>query len=156
MKLRNKIIFLLFLFIIELILKSSGIGIISNIELLIIGIVLIEEVQGRDLTIFIIFLTLSMVLEAINFELVAMRGFITALVYLLTNNIFNSFKVLSGNRDLKMLSIVLFSIVIVSIFRSYELLGRVELNIFDLVVNLLVYIIIYRIISKLAPNRYVI
>jgi|GEM_PF-4298417 len=156
MSLRNKTLLLIFFFLIELILKSSGIELISNIELLIIAIVIIEELQGRDFGIYLVFLLLSVALEAVSFELVAMRGFILTLVYLMVNFLFANFKALTNNKDLKILIIVLFSLVLVTIFRSYELMGVISFNFWGVLVNLFLYIIIYKLINRLAPSRYVI
>jgi hypothetical protein len=156
MSFRNKSILLIIFFLVELILKSSGIDIFSNIELLIIGIVIIEELQGRDFGIYLVFLLFSIILEAVSFELVAMRGFILTLVYLMVNLIFVNFKGLANNKDLKILIIIILSISMVSVFRSYELMGSVNLNLLGLLGNLFLYIIIYKIINKLAPSRYVI
>ena len=156
MSLRNKTLLLIFFFLIELILKSSGIELISNIELLIIAIVIIEELQGRDFGIYLVFLLLSVALEAVSFELVAMRGFILTLVYLMVNFLFANFKALTNNKDLKILIIVLFSLVLVTIFRSYELMGVISFNFLGVLVNLFLYIIIYKLINRLAPSRYVI
>lgn len=156
MSLRNKAIILTIFFLIELVLKSSGIELISNVELLIIAIVIVEELQGRDFGVYLLFLLLSATLEAVGFELVAMRGFILTLIYLMVNFLFVNFKALANNKDLKIIIIVGVSLVLISTFRSYDLTGIININLPSLILNLFLYILIYKIINKLAPSRYVI
>jgi hypothetical protein len=158
MEKQNRKVFILLasIFFLELIFKSSGSSLLSSMEFLIATLIIYQELKGRDLVIFIIILLLTMLLEAVNFEFVALRALLISSSYLFINLAGNFLRILKNNINVRIFLIFMINLILLQIFTNLINNRAVELNALYLIINIGVYILIYQFIYRTAPRKYAI
>ena len=147
------LIFIL-LFFLEILFRSSGSDFLYNIELLIPTIIIYQEFKIRDRFAYYLFLFLTMFVESVNFELVGLRGFVFTFLYLFINALENFVKILQRNTQVKGVFLLIAILILIQISRDIYYGFEININFLSIIVNIVLYIIIYKIVNKFSPSRY--
>lgn len=144
------------LFFLEVLLRSTGSDTLYNLELLLSAVIVYQEFKSRDRFIYLLFIFLTSLLESINFELVGLRAFIFCFVYILINFLQIPIKSLKENPHIKSLAILVSVIFLLQVSSDIFQGMKVNLNPSSIIINIFIYIFIYKIINKYSPSKYVV
>jgi hypothetical protein len=154
---KNKINLLYGLFFfLEIIFKSSGVGFLSDLALLVILFIINQEFNGRNVGLYLAFILLTVFIEAISLDYICMTAFFVSIVYLFINLIGLVINQINKNRKIKILLILLFYLILEGLTVDIMHGNTIKFDLVSILLNLVILFVMYQVISKINSGKYVI